>query len=68
MHRFEQKFPFESIPHVTDNDEINDILHNYKIPKAAKDPIPNIVQKARQETKNLSKMAVKILTPTSSRE
>jgi hypothetical protein len=64
MHKYASKFPVTAIPHVTENNDINDILHNYKRakPKAvAKD----IVIAGQKEVKRRATMAAKILTPTS---
>ena len=30
MKKFTDRFPYDVIPHITDNNEINDIIHNYK--------------------------------------
>jgi hypothetical protein len=30
LRKFVERFPWDVIPHITDNNEINDIIHNYK--------------------------------------
>mmetsp|Transcript_15752 Transcript_15752/g.24241 ORF Transcript_15752/g.24241 Transcript_15752/m.24241 type:complete len:281 (+) Transcript_15752:900-1742(+) len=37
MYRYAREFPIKVIPHCTESGDINDIIHNYKRPKANKD-------------------------------
>ena len=30
MYKYTKEFPIKVIPHITENQEINDIIHNYK--------------------------------------
>lgn len=30
LRKFVERFPWDIIPHITENNEINDIIHNYK--------------------------------------
>jgi hypothetical protein len=31
MNNYAKNFPKEIIPHITENNEINDLIHNYKL-------------------------------------
>jgi hypothetical protein len=30
LKKYRERFPYDLIPHITENNEINDIIHNYK--------------------------------------
>ena len=30
LRRFVDRFPWDIVPHITENNEVNDIIHNYK--------------------------------------
>jgi hypothetical protein len=33
IYQYRKEFPYKIIPYITENGEINDIIHNYKKPK-----------------------------------
>ena len=39
MYKYSREFPIKIIPHVTELGEINDVIHNYKRPKAKEAPV-----------------------------
>ena len=53
MYTYSRKFPINIIPHVTELGEINDIIHNYKMPKMKDSALSN-KNDAKQETERKS--------------
>jgi hypothetical protein len=39
IYQYRKEFPYQIIPHITDNGEINDIIHNYKKQKPKKEDV-----------------------------
>jgi hypothetical protein len=40
MNNYAKNFPKHIIPHITENQEINDLIHNYRLPKpSSKAPV-----------------------------
>jgi len=39
MYKYSKDFPIHLIPHITENQEINDVIHNYKRQKKQPAPI-----------------------------
>lgn len=62
MYKYAKEFPTTVIPHITDNEEINDIIHNYKKntnskvdPSKPKPPLGlNILQNQNKQKNNLA--------------